>query len=104
MSREKTDAFTLDPAASRTAATDAVAVAAALELPKGTVVTVACTGALKPGTYALLATRGLSFAHDSNPELLFMGESPMGYKMQLTVVGGTLALYVQSLGTQVIFR
>ena len=104
VSREKTCAFTLDPAASRTAATDAVAVAAALELPKGTVVTVACTGALKPGTYALLATRGLSFANDSNPELVFTGENPMGYKMQLTVVDGTLALHVQSLGTQVIFR
>lgn len=104
VSREKTCAFTLDPAASRTAATDAVAVAAALELPKWMVVTVACTGALKPGTYALLATRGLSFANDSNPELVFTGENPMGYKMQLTVVDGTLALYVQSLGTQVIFR
>lgn len=103
-SRATAYGFRLDPDVNRTAAVDAATVPARVELPKGTVVTVACTGALKPGTYTLLATRGLSFAKDSNPELVFTGENPMGYKMRLVVDDGTFALYVQSLGTQVIFR
>lgn len=95
--------FTLDPSTSRTTATDAVDVTAALELPKGAAITVTSTTDLRPGVYKLIGGM-LVLPGDALPELVFTGANPTGYKVKLVKTSDGLFLVVGSLGTQVIVR
>ena len=95
--------FTLDPSANRTAAKDAVTVAAPLELPKGVKVTVDAETDLRAGAYKLIGGTVLT-ADGKLPELVFTGANPTGYKPKLLQTSEGLVLSVASLGTQIIFR
>ena len=97
-------AFTLDPAANRTAATDAVTVAQPLELPADLAVEVSWTGDLRAGKYRLVTAPNLTLAGDGAPKLVLSGVNSLGYQPKLETSSTGLVLIVPSLGTQFIVR
>ena len=96
-------AFTVDPSASRTAATDAVSVSVPLELPKGATVTVNAATDLRAGAYRLIGGT-VVLSGGALPEFAFTGANPTGYRPKLLRTSEGLFLSVPSLGTQILVR